>query len=266
MYLWRMGPRFFIATALMLVSTWAIAQERVLTAGISFRPIFPMGILNTGAQTTSVTDTLGTLLYSSTLTPKFGFTAGMVVRYGFTKMISLEAGINYVQRKYSLDFDRNGLITTSDFTIIGYEVPVQAMFFVKLAERFYMDAGAGLQLDIFPSDIYTSDTAFRHYSARNSIVNGGAIANLGWEYRTKKIGFFYLGASYHVPFTEIYTSKVSAVENNVALQSGFFGLNGSYLTFDVRYFFHEFPLPQRKKGGGKKKQSKKDPEKAGSED
>lgn len=229
----------------------ALGQERVLTAGLSFRPIFPMGILNTGPQTNTVTDTLGNTLYSATLTPEFGFTAGMVIRYGFTKMISLETGINYVQRKYSLAVGPDGQKQKSAFTIVGYEIPVQAMFFVRLAERFFMDAGAGLQLDIFPSDVYTADTAFRHYGARTSIFNGGAIANLGWEYRTKKFGFFYLGASYHIPFADIYTSRVAYVENNVPKVATDFGLNGSYLTFDIRYFFHEFPLPQRKKGKNK---------------
>lgn len=213
-----------------------------------------MGILNTGPQTNAVSDSLGTDLYSATLTPEFGFTAGMVIRYGFTKMISIETGINYVQRKYSLSVGPEGQKQNSAFTIVGYEIPVQAMFFVRLADRFYMDAGAGLQLDIFPSDVYTSDTSFRHYGARTSIFNGGAIANLGWEYRTKKIGFFYLGASYHIPFTDIYTSRVAHVVNNVPQVATQFGLNGSYLTFDVRYFFHEFPIPQRKKGKKKGKE------------
>lgn len=135
-----------------------------------------------------------------------------------------------------------------------------------------MNAAAGFQLTFFPSDIYTTDEGetgtnqrFKHSSLRlgfdgkpgtDGFIHGGAIANLGFEYRTKKSGFFYLGGTYHLPFADVYRSKFQYLEDNYASDAQEIQLNGSYLTFDVRYFFHSKPIvkkQRRKKTKGKAK-------------
>ncbi len=254
---------------------WAQEKEntQILTAGVEFRPIFPVDFLKTGKQLVSNDD------FSISVSPKFSFSAGMVIRYGFHKRFALETGLNFVQRNYDLTIQRDsiagapgrtGYNSKTDFTIIGYEHPIKLLVFVQLSERIYMNAAAGFQLTFFPSDIFTSDENssgtdqhFKHSSLRlgfdgkpgnDGFIHGGAIANLGFEYRTKKIGFFYLGATYHVPFADVYSSKFGYFEDGYASAAQEVRLNGSYLTFDIRYFFHSKPLVSKER---KKKKSNK---------
>lgn len=266
----------FLLIIMCVAFLGSLAQDnkhpQIITAGIEFRPIFPAGFLKTGDQTVENAD------YNVLVSPKFGFSAGMTIRYGFHKRFALETGLNFVQRNFDLSVNRDSVGLSSsynsqtDFTIIGYEHPIKLLVFVQLAERFYMNAAAGLQLTFFPSDIFTTDKEssptdqyFKHSSIRlgfdgkpgnDGFIHGGAIANLGWEYRTKKIGFFYLGATYHIPFADIYRSKFQYLEDDYQSEVLGIELNGSYLTFDVRYFFHSKPIVKKERKKQKKKSKK----------
>lgn len=271
----------FLIGILIAFPCWAQDDKapQTITAGFEFRPIFPASFLKTGDQSVSNGD------FDVLISPKFGFSAGMTIRYGFHKRLALETGINFVQRNYNLTIHRDSAIidpinstptydSKSDFTIIGYEHPIKLLVFVRLAERFYMNAAAGFQLTFFPSDIFTSDQEssktgqhFNHSSLRlgfdgkpgnDGFISGGAIANLGWEYRTKKIGYFYLGATYHVPFSDIYNSRFQYVDEFHTSTVQQIGLNGSYLTFDVRYFFGAKPLEKKERKKRKKNRSEKE--------
>jgi hypothetical protein len=130
----------------------------------------------------------------------------------------------------------------------------------------------------FPSDIYTTNEQsenelqyFEHYGARlgfdgkrgqDGFIHGGGMLNLGMEYRTKKAGFFYLGGTYHVPFADIYSSRFLYTDesNPVPIDERVqeISLNGSYLTFDIRYFFHSQPLNKREKKKKNRKTKKSD--------
>ncbi len=252
-----------------------------LTAGVEFRPIFPASFLNTGKQKVQNDS------YRITVSPTFGFSAGMTVRYGFHKRFALETGINFVQRNYDLNVNRDSVApigispgspafnSNTDFTIIGYEHPIKVLFFVQLSKRLFMNAAAGFQFTFFPSDIYTTNEesndngqVFQHYSERIGIdgkiqglnndgfIHAGGMLNLGMEYRTKKSGYFYLGGTYHVPFSNVYRSRFEYTDQNSPVpikdQVQEIFLNGSYLTFDIRYFFHSQPLIKKDKKKRKK--------------
>ena len=272
-----------LSTLFCLNIMFCFAQDdeniQTITAGIEFRPIFPIDFLKTGNQSVANND------FSVEVAPKFSFSAGMTIRYSFHKRFALETGLNFVQRNYNLSIQRDSTLSTpsapgspkytskTDFTIIGYEHPIKLLVFVRLGERVYMNAAAGFQLTFFPSDIFTTDEgktgtdqSLQHFSRRlgfdgksgnDGFIHGGAITNLGFEYRTKKSGFFYLGATYHLPFANIYSSRFQYLEDGYVSQVQEIQLNGSYLTFDVRYFFHSKPIvkKERKK---KKKNRKKD--------
>ena len=251
---------------------------QTLTAGAEFRPIFPAAFLNTGSQSVSNDS------YSIQVDPKFGFSAGMVIRYGFHKRFALETGLSFVQRNYNLGIQRDSVApvaitpgsppynSQTDFTIVGYEHPIKLLVFVRLSEQIYMNAAAGFQFTFYPSDIFSSDEEgnptdryFKHSSLRlgfdgkpgsDGFIHGGGIVNLGFEYRTKKIGNFYLGGTYQIPFADIYRSKFEYTDetNPVPVGDGVQAiyLNGSYLTFDIRYFFHSKPIAKREKKSKKK--------------
>jgi len=266
-----MRPLIFLAiflgfTIKMLAQDVETGQS--MAVGIQFRPIFPMAFLKTGNQQVQNEE------YSVLVSPKFGFSAGMTVRYTLNKRFALETGLNFVQRNYNLTIERNATDTSlaylskTNFTIIGYEHPVKLLVFVRLSEKLYMNAAAGLQFTFFPSDIFTTDEGandfdryFKHSALRSGIdgnfrtggdsfVQAGATVNLGWEYRTKKSGAIYFGATYHVPFSPIYQSKFEYTDetNPIPVESRVQGieLNGSYLTFDVRYFFQSKPISKNR--------------------
>src|SRR4051812_10972107 len=96
----------------------SFAQTKTMLAGIEYKPIFPVGFLRTGTQT--VVDT--GVNYAMSL--KSGFNGGMVIRKGFTKLIAAETGISYVKRRYELNITDSSHRESSQFRIIGYEIPL----------------------------------------------------------------------------------------------------------------------------------------------
>jgi hypothetical protein len=230
---------FFLSFFSLIV----FAQDNILTAGFQIKPIFSTEILGTGEQ--KLTGDSNVIFGTK---PGSGICFGMVVRYGLTDRVSLETGINYVKRSYSLNITDSLFSGNSEYRIIGYEIPLSCLVFIQLSEKIFMDVSLGLSLDFFPSDVQSSDDYFKHYGTRNSWLGESVLANLGYEYRTEKSGYIYLGASYHRPFKDIYYSTVAYYRNHDDYTSGQqFLLSGNYLTLDIRYFFHEDPLKKQKK-------------------
>lgn len=233
-----------ITIALFVVFTFCsyavTAQKNVTTAGFQIKPIFKNNFLRTADKIFAeegVDFKVGN---------QSGFAAGMVVRHGISNRFSFETGINYIKRNYRLNITDSAFSSTSDFKIVGYEIPAMGMVFIPLSRNIHMNVSMGLSLDIFPSDIFTGDDNFKHYSLRKHVVNSGIQTNLGWEFRTEESGWIYLGASYHRPFEHIYFSQI-AYEINSDKTIASTTLDGSYFTVDLRYFFHSDPITKKKK-------------------
>lgn len=222
----------------------AFAQKGVLTLGVQFKPIIPASFFVDEASVTEGDIT-------ATLAPKSGYSFGMVVRRGFSDLFAMELGINYIQRKYDSSYLRGdpGYAENGDITFVGYELPLMAMVFVRLGQKTYMNVSAGPSLDFFPSDVETVSQELHLYFYRKNWVQGSIIANLGFEFRTEKKGYFYAGATYHRPFTSMVVAEFTHYENNFPT-SVRTELSGNYLTVDLRYYFYTDP--------DKKKQRKVD--------
>ena len=216
----------------------AAAQENIFTAGFQYRPIFPSEFFNSGTRSISQNG------IDFSISQKMSYNAGMVIRRGINKQFSFESGINYTKRNFSLSITDTSFTGKSDFTIIGYEIPVQGMIFLRLADKIYANTSFGLSMDMFASNVTTRDTYFRHYSARHSVFQFAALANLGAEYRTEKSGYFYLGAAYHLPFSYFYSSSIMYEPKQ---EIGRLKLRGNFIALDLRYYFHEEPLKPKKK-------------------
>lgn len=217
------------------------AQEKVITAGIQFKPLFSSEFFNTG----SVSGAAGPA--SVSIKPRSGYCIGMVLRKGISNTISFESGINYVKRNFRLNVTDDTLSEDTDFSIIGYEIPVQGLVFIQLSDRIFMDVSMGFSFDFYPSDISTTGEIHDHFSARSSWASIAVLGNLGWEYRTEKSGYIYLGASYHRPFESIYTSLIVYPNAQTFNQEERLELLGNYLSIDLRYFFHSDPEKRKKK-------------------
>lgn len=239
----------FLIIVILLISGYATAQKNVLTVGIQYKPVFPSRYFDGGPLELEKDGFVGKM------TQKYGHNIGLPVRYGITNWLSAETGISFIQRNYKLDFEYadSSLSETSSLKIISYQIPLKAMFFVRLSERIYMNVAVGAAMILFPSDVekkleVTFDDFFIAEGRRGKggWFQGALLADLGFEYRTEKKGYFYLGASYHMPFAPIMYIAM-AYQNENGLISEADRLRSSFLTLDLRYYFPEKELKKRKK-------------------
>jgi hypothetical protein len=239
-----------VAALLLLFGRTHLAQVNVTTFGIQLKPLFSSSFVGAGKVNVQSGE------MRCEMAPSSGLNYGMVIRRGLSKSWSMESGICFVRRNFELKTYNNELSVplVSKFRWICYEIPIQALVFVKLGEKLYMNGSGGLSLDIYPSDVetYVSDNIdsvffdVQHRTFRRKWLQTAMLVNYGFEYRTVRNGYFYLGASYHRGFREIATHVVRQLRNNDP-EELFIPMSGNYLTIDFRYFFHEKPEIKKKK-------------------
>jgi len=241
----RLSISFLLITFFILSPSITAGQKGVRAFGIQFKPIIPFGLVNTDGQTVRDLNTETTL----EIQEKRGMSIGAVIRFGLSKRFSFETGINYVQRNYHFNLNSVSIAKYSeaDLRFTGYEIPALGMVFVRLGDKMYMNAAAGLSFDFFPTGgvaTYDQDTSLtiEYGMLETNWIQLSLLANLGFEYRTEKNGYFYLGASYHRPFSNMAEVYISYIESNsttfVRLISPPPGVSGNYLSIDIRYFFN----------------------------
>jgi len=226
------------AILFVVFTSVGFSQENIFTAGFQYKPILPSAFFGTGTKTVSQKG------IDFSIEQDKGVCLGMIVRRGFTKRLSFETGINYTKRLYHLTLNDTGFTNSSDFKIIGYEIPLQGLIFLQLAKHLFMNASAGVSVDMYPTNIKSYNDYFFHFSKRHSLFQFSSLFNTGCEYRTKKSGYFYLGASYHLPFSYFYNSSIQYIPDKVISS---IKLSGNYLSLDLRYYFHEEPIKPRVK-------------------
>lgn len=226
---------------LMLMSFKASAQKGVTTFGLQYKPIIPNRFIGTYEQDFSEDQMI------ASIRQKIGHSFGGVVRHGLNKNLSFETGINLVHRNFGLNFsvpdssyERSGVVS-----VVSYEIPVSCLVYIQLGDKLFMNTSLGAAMTMFPSDVSKSipiegGDYFKMEGAYKSKIQGAMIANFGFEYRTRESGYFYLGTSYYLPFSPIITMAMSyeyAGGKVLNIQN----VRGSYLTVDLRYYFHEKP-------------------------
>lgn len=234
-----MKLRVLYVAVLCFFPALLFAQENIVTVGIQYKPVFTVDFLNTKDQQVvqnGVNFSVG--LHS-------GYAAGMVIRRGITDRYSIEGGINYIKRNYQASVSEGNYSESASFGIIGYEIPLSGLVYIQLSEKFYMNVSLGVAADMFASNVTTLGDYFTTYSLRKSVLTAGVIGNIGWEFRTENEGYFYLGASYHNPFSDIYLTRLE-YDNNPISEAVELPLSGTYFTLDLRYFFHEEPIKKQR--------------------
>jgi hypothetical protein len=209
--------------------------------GIQVSGIIPSSVLNTGEQTLK-NDSI-----SFTIGSASGFTIGGMLRHNFSKMFTLETGIHLVSRRYGFNFKhdirRDSTLDIDDNTsvnMISYKIPVQWLLYIRLGDQIYMNALFGISFDFYPSNLTKTREKYAYIIIRESWINAALVASIGFEYRTKKSGYIYIGGSLQYPFSDIafvrvsYIPKVNEPGNFVNLDGK---LSGTYFTIDLRYFF-----------------------------
>ncbi len=238
--------KLIIFCFLIITVLSASSQQNVLTLGIQFKPIFSSDFFGAGAETSTLDN------FTATRTPKLGLSFGMQIRRGFTKMFSYETGINYIRRNYDITcMDENiGLNKEFDFGLVGYEIPHQLLVYIRLGENFYMNTATGISFNWFASDVASQENSLK-FTQRTYLTNGwikfALIANIGFEFRTEKSGYFYLGSSLTNPFKNFANTVVKYDENTSIDKEISLPLKGGIFTIDFRYFFKSDPVKKRNK-------------------
>lgn len=237
-----MSCRRSIILALVLVTVASqrlIAQAGVATFGIQVKPVVPLEYFDP-----SVTAEREHLSCGMELTGGFAF--GMSVRVGITNAISLETGLGSIRRNYNLTIanDTSMYNETGSLRYTGYELPVTGLVYIRLGEYTWMNTALGVSMDFYPSDVQSVLDEGTAYVFRTNWAQASMLGNLGVEYRTLRSGTFYLGATYHRPFNDMALADLTWTYFGPPSVRSFterVALSGSYLTVDLRYYFHEDP-------------------------
>lgn len=243
----------FICLFSFAVFSQSETKTSTLSFGFQYKPIIPANIFGSGKFT------MDDGPFRGTVAPKFGHSFGGIIRVQFTKLIALETGINYVRRDFNLNWDvpDSSIAETGDVGIVNYDIPLNLLLFVRLSDKFYMNASMGVSMMMFASDVRVGNPIGLNHNVtfegrRRGWFQGGLNANVGFEYRMKKAGSIYLGASFKLPFTNIMNVAMD-YEKESTKYVGFGDLKGAYLTLDLRYFFKPMVI----KRGKKKKKSER---------
>lgn len=205
--------------------------------GIQVRPVFPTRFIGESSASFSQDG------FATTISQKVGYSFGGTVRAGLTKLIALETGINFTQRNFDIEMSvaDSNVFATNDLSFIQYDIPLNALIYVQLSEKFFMNASLGVALNFKPTDVGVltlpgGSFSFTHTGRVNSLATVDLNANFGFEYRTEKSGFFYIGGSARVPFSPLFT-LVSQYKYQGYKTTIYGDVDGSFLSIDFKYFF-----------------------------
>ena len=214
-------------------------QEQIKGAyfGLQYKPI--IGADYIGSSTLNLNNNS----FQSTFKQTLGYSFGGVVRIPIRKFIAIETGINQIKRNYNVNYQitNSSLSVSKSLSFLSFDIPTNILFFSKLSNKLFLNSALGPSFVFNPSNVasqlVTSDSIiFKAEGRRRSIFSIELNANVGFEYRTLRNGYFYLGTSARIPFKPIFDVATMYQVNgfkNVLIGS----LNGAYVSFDLRYFF-----------------------------
>jgi len=205
--------------------------------GLQVRPILPTRFIGEPELTLTRNE------YSTTISQRAGYSFGGTVRAGLTKLLAFESGINFIQRNYdiSMSVADSNVHATNDLTFVCYDVPLNGLVYIRLGEQFYMNTSLGVSLTYKPSNVGIltlpgGSDRFVHTGYVGMKAAMDINVNIGFEFRTEKSGFFYLGGSGKVPFKplfQLYTEYESGAHSNKINAP----IDGTFLAIDFKYFF-----------------------------
>lgn len=205
--------------------------------GLQVRPVFPTRFIGEPETTLSKDG------YATTISQKIGYSFGGTVRAGLTKLLALETGINFTQRNFDVTMSvaDSGVYAKNDLSFISYDIPINGLVYIQLSEQFYMNASLGVALTFKPTNVGILTLPGGSYSFTHTgrVARKTAFdlnANIGFEYRTEKIGFFYIGGSARVPFKPVF-DLISEYKYQGYSTKVYGEVDGSFLSIDFKYFF-----------------------------
>lgn len=206
--------------------------------GFQYRPIIPMNAFGAGPQSIEGEDNI----HNSVVKMNFSFSAGGVMRIGFSPRLAIETGLNFTRRNYQTDYfvPDSSLSARTNIRNISYDIPLNLLVYVQVNENVFINTSFGNSFLLFPTNTATQTNTLPHNflteTEMRRWIQFALNANTGVEFRTEKNGIFYLGASYHRPFTPLYNVRTTYKYINDP-NPGIGRLTGTYFSLDLKYFF-----------------------------
>ena len=219
------------------------SQNNNTTFGLQYKPIIPAKYFNSSHIQRNSDN------YFFNLNPKYSNSFGMIIRHRLNNTFSIESGLNYIQRNFTLTINHNGDNTAfTDLTKFGmrsYEIPLQILTYVQISKFWHLNVAFGISHNVLASNIFSYGENTNSYFQNTERRQGGyeaLLANIGIEYRTEKKRHYYVGTSLHRPWKSIgkiypqYNDNVNIFNKN---EEFFLEMLGNFITIDFRYFFAE---------------------------
>ncbi len=240
--------KYWLLIVVLGLSTVTLSQYRQQPEnffGFQFKPLIPLGIVGDRPFDMEEQD------FTTTVTPIYGYSYGAAVRVGLSELLAIETGINYSKRNFRANYalpDSN-VFAEDELSFINFEIPVNFLVYIKLGESLYMNTSIGGSANYNPSNIRSltnpnGQHLFIFEGRRRSFFNFHTNANVGFEYRTRKSGIFYLGISGRIPFSPLMTVASEYRYDTYSVVS-YGSVQGATFALDLKYFFHN---NERKKG------------------
>lgn len=205
--------------------------------GFQYRPIIPIDAFGAGPTIVAGKDDV----HNATVTQNFSFSAGGVMRIGFTPRLAIETGINFTRRNYRTEYfvPDSGLVAFTQIRNISYDLPVNLLIYVKVNDKLYINASFGNSFLFFPTNTATQTNTLPHNfiteTEKRRWLQFALNANTGVEFRTEANGIFYIGASFHRPFSPLYNVRTTYKYINDP-NAGLGTLMGTFFSLDLKYF------------------------------
>lgn len=206
--------------------------------GFQVKPLFPTKFIGESSSTFSNQG------YEVKISQQVGVSYGGVVRIALTDLIGIETGLNFFQRYYKVNMrlvDSN-VVASDRFGFIQYDLPVNALFNIKLSKKWFMNAAIGTSICYKPSNVGTiSNPSGKHQFFNigivdiNDKVNFDLNGNLGFEFRTEKYGFFYIGGCARIPTAPLF-NLLSRYRYGTYEVDNYGPVSGSFLAIEFKYF------------------------------
>jgi len=191
------------------------------------------------------------ILYSDTMytfSPNVSYRIGACLRFDFSRTFSLQTGLYYINRNYSVKVGRSNPIQTeieqefysNTINYTGFELPIMGLFYVQLGRQWFMNNAVGFSADFYPSSILKGGGSdpYQIYGGRNSWCVPAMKAAIGFEWRSENAGYFYLGGQFHRPFFPIFSGFVERSQlEPYGYQTAEIPQSGTYFSVDIKYFF-----------------------------
>ena len=229
---WKVKNGLCGAILLMLgiLASLNASAQLAPVVGIVVKPIIPSELFSNSSFKAGADNVI------FTIKPEVGYNFGAVIRKAVYKGISIESGITYTLRKYSVSaVDSSGFSAGTSFRMVSYEIPIMALFYVHIFPQDYIDGAFGMSADFFASDVETKNDNIDALTKTRYWVAPALNAAIGYEHRTKKNGYFYIGGSYHRMLTTMAYTKI-AFSHDTKYSNVITPLVGNYFALDFKYF------------------------------